>query len=171
MFEHRVAALEVGSPVSPVAIHRWTGERLETVVVAPAAAYIWARSGRITVVCRSGAEHRFTVLAPEEYEGVDLGEPWPRHQPHSRAQRVALAAAHDVADVLTFPLWLKRTAHVSGERNRTARVLMRRIYAACPELRICQDATYGVEHDKAGQFSGYSQRGILGREGYPDKRD
>jgi hypothetical protein len=171
VFEHRVAALEVGSPVSPVAVHRWTGERLETLVVTPAAAYIWARAGRITMVCRGGTEHRFTVLAPQEYEGVDLGEPWPRHQPQGRAQRVALAAAHDVADVLTFPLWLKRTAHVSGERNKTTLVLMRRIHAAYPALEICRDATYGVEHGKPGQLSGYNQRGILGHEGYPDKRD
>jgi hypothetical protein len=146
VFEHRVAAIEVGSPVSPVAIHRWTGERLETLVVNPVRTYIWARAGRITVVCRSGAEHRFTVLAPEEYEGVDLGEPWPRHQPQGRGQRIALAAAHDVADVLTFPLWLKRTAHVSGERNKATLVLIRRIHAASPELQISRDATVGVEH-------------------------
>lgn len=170
VFDHRVAAVEVGGPISPVAVHRWTGERIETLLVHPGAAYIWARAGRITVACRSGAEHRFVVLAPQEYEGLDLGEPWPRHQPQGRAQRIALAAAHDVGDVLTFPLWLKRTAHVSGERNKATHVLIRHIFAACPELQISRDSTVGAEHAKPGQLSRYGQRGILGREGYPTER-
>jgi hypothetical protein len=167
ILEHRVVAVEAGGPASPVAVNTWHEDRVETSLLHPVEAQVWARAGRLTLTCPSGREHAFTVLAPEEGRDLRLGEHWPSHQPESRARRLATAAAHDLGDLLTFPAWLGRTAHISGERNKARDALVHRIVAASPKTVVCFGQTFGYLHPKPELDRPYDHRGLVGHEGYP----
>jgi len=167
VLEHRVVAIEAGAAASPVAVHVWRGDRVETILLHPVEAQVWARAGRLTLTCPDGTEHRFTVLAPSESALLQLGARWPARRPEGRAARIAASAAHDIGDVLTFPAWLARTAHVSGERNRALQDLVRRIRAASPKTGISFGQTFGYLHPRPEQHRPYDHRGLLGHEGYP----
>ncbi len=167
VLEHRVVALEIGAAASPVAIHRWTGERVCTTLMHPAQAQVWARAGRLTLVNAAGEEYRLTVLAPEEGESARLGAHWPLDEPQGAAKRIARAAVHDVADVLTFPAWLARTAHLSGERNHQLGRLVNGIHAASPSTAVYYGQTSGPLHSKPEQYHPYDHKGLVGHEGYP----
>ena len=167
VLDHRVVAIEGGAAASPVAVHVWREDRVETVLLHPVEAQVWARAGRLTLTCPNGTEHRFTVLAPSESAELRLGARWPARRPEGRAARIAASAAHDIGDVLTFPAWLARTAHISGERNRALQDLVRRIRTASPTTGICFGQTFGYLHPKPDQHRPYDHRGLLGHEGYP----
>ena len=169
VLDHRVVAIEAGAAASPVAVHLWRGNRVETVLLHPVEAQVWARAGRLTLTCANGNEHRFTVLAPSESALLRLGARWPARRPEGRAARIASSAAHDIGDVLTFPAWLTRTAHISGERNRSLQDLVRRIRAASPTTGVCFGQTFGYLHARSDQHRPYDRRGLVGHEGYPDE--
>ena len=167
VLDHHVVAVEAGATASPVAVHVWRDGRVETILLHPVEAQVWARAGRLTLTCPNGIEHRFTVLAPAESEGLSLGARWPVGRPEGRAARIASSAAHDLGDVLTFPAWLARTAHISGDRNRTLQDLVRRIRQASPATGISFGQTFGYLHPRADQHRPYDRRGLVGHEGYP----
>jgi hypothetical protein len=169
VLDHRVVAVEAGAAASPVAVHVWREDQVETVLLHPVEAQVWARAGRLTLTSPNGTEHRFTVLAPSESALLQLGSKWPAGRPEGRAARIAASAAHDIGDVLTFPAWLARTAHISGERNRALQDLVRRIRAASPKTGICFGQTFGYLHSRPDQHRPYDHRGLLGHEGYPDE--
>jgi hypothetical protein len=164
---HHVVAIEAGASASPVAVYGWRESRIETMLLHPVEAQVWARAGRLTLTCASGIEHRFTVLAPEESRQLDVGEPWPPHEPERRAKRIVTAAAHDIGDLITFPAWLARTAHISGERNRVLKDLVRLIRAASPGTMVSYGATFGYLRHKPDLHHPYDHRGLVGHEGYP----
>jgi hypothetical protein len=167
VFEHQVVALEVGSAASPVAVHSWTGEQVGTLLLTPTQAQVWARAGRLTLATAEGVELPFTVLAPEESATTKLGAHWPLGEPDGRVRRIATAAAHDVGDLLTFPAWLSRTAHVSGERNNQLARLVNRIRAASPSTAIYYGQTFGHLHARPDQHHPYDHKGLVGHEGWP----
>ena len=167
ILEHHLVALAIGTEPCPVAIHRWTGGQVATVLLTPVQAQVWARAGRLTLVTAEGREHRFTVLAPEEAAGAALGEHWPLHEPEGRVRRIATAAVHDVGDLLTFPAWLARTAHLSGARNQQLARLVNRIRAASPGTAVHYGQTFGHEHARPGQHHPYDHKGLVGHEGWP----
>ncbi|MGH3416206.1 MAG: hypothetical protein ACRDVE_15270 [Actinocrinis sp.] len=167
VLEHRVVALEIGATACPVAIHRWTGERVCTTLMTPAQAQVWARAGRLTLVNTAGQEYRLTVLAPEECASARLGSRWPLNEPEGKAKRIATAAVHDVGDLLTFPAWLARTAHLSGERNHQLARLVNRIREVSPGTTVFYGQTSSPQHASPGQFHPYDHKGLVGREGYP----
>ena len=163
VLDHRVVALEAGAGPSPLIVHTVDGDR----AVMPLAAQVWARAGRLTVLADDGAELKLTVLCPQEAEGLRLGERWPAGEPESRARRVAAAAVHDVGDVLTFPVWLARTAKLSGQRNAALHTLMCKLRKASPGTAVFYTNTFAFEHHHPEQERPYDHRGIVGREGYP----
>jgi hypothetical protein len=167
ILEHRLVALEIGSAVSPVAIHRWTGRQVGTILLTPTQAQVWARAGRLTLATAEGHEHRLTVLAPDEAAAAALGAHWPLGEPDGRVKRIAFAAAHDVGDLLTFPAWLARTAHLSGERNQQLARLVNRIRTASPGTVVHYGQTFGHLHAQPGQQHPYDHRGLVGHEGWP----
>ena len=169
VLDHNVVAIEAGAAASPVAVHVWREDQVETVLLHPVEAQVWARAGRLTLTCPNGTEHRFTVLAPSEGAELRLGARWPARRPEGRAARIATSAAHDIGDVLTFPAWLARTAHVSGERNRALQDLVRRIRAASPSTVVSFGQTFGHLHSQPHQHRPYDHRGLMGHEGYPDE--
>ncbi|HEU5332676.1 MAG TPA: hypothetical protein VFU73_07935 [Actinocrinis sp.] len=169
VLDHRVVAVEAGAAASPVAVHVWRADRIETILLHPVEAQVWARAGRLTLTCPNGNEHRFTVLAPSEGAQLQLGARWPVRRPEGRAARIAASAAHDIGDVLTFPAWLARSAHISGDRNRALQDLIRRIRAASPATVICFGQTFGYLHPRPDQHRPYDRRGLVGHEGYPDE--
>jgi len=130
---------------------------------------VWARAGRMTVIAHDGTELKFTILCPEEAEaeGIELGERWPLREPESAARRVAAAAAHDVADVLTFPAWLARTTKLSGRRNAAMHRLVKQLRRTSPETKVFVGQTFGFEHHRPEHHRPYDHRGIVGKEGYP----
>jgi hypothetical protein len=164
---NNVVAIETGAQASPVAVHVWREDRVETILLHPAEAQVWARAGRLTLTCPNDVEYRFTVLAPSESGELTLGDRWPARRPEGRAARIASSAAHDIGDVLTFPAWLARTAHTSGERNRTLQDLVRRIRTASPTTGISFGQTFGYLHHRPDQHRPYDRRGLVGHEGYP----
>jgi hypothetical protein len=166
ILDHHVVAVETGAAASPVAVHAWREGRVETTLLHPVEAQVWARAGRLTLICPSGAEHRLTVLAPDECRKLDLGAHWPR-QSENRAKRIAAAAAHDLGDVLTFPAWLARTAHISGERNRVLKELVHRIREASPKTMVCYAQSFSHQHAVPHLHHPYDHRGLVGHEGYP----
>jgi hypothetical protein len=167
ILDHRVVAVEAGGPASPVAVHSWHEGRVETELLHPVEAQVWARAGRLTLTCPGGREHAFTILAPDEDRDLRLGEHWPPRQPESRVKRIASAAAHDLGDLLTFPAWLARTAHISGERNRVLQDLVHRIHTASPKTLVCYGQTFGYLHPKPELHRPYDHRGLVGHEGFP----
>jgi hypothetical protein len=167
ILEHRLVALEIGSAACPVAIHRWTGAQVETLLLTPTQAQVWARAGRLTLATSEGHEHRLTVLAPEEAAGAPLSAHWPLGEPDGRVKRIAAAAAHDVGDLLTFPAWLARTAHVSGARNEQLTRLVNRIRTASPGTAVYYGQTFGHLHARPEQHHPYDHRGLVGHEGWP----
>jgi len=167
VLEHRVVAVEIGGPASPVAVNTWHEDRVETNLLHPVEAQVWARAGRLTLTCPSGREHAFTVLAPEEGRDLRLGEHWPAHQPEGRVRRIVTAAARDLGDLLTFPAWLGRTAHISGERNKLRQALIHQIVAASPKTMVCFGQTFGYLRPKPELHRPYDHRGLVGHEGYP----
>ncbi|MBS2965845.1 hypothetical protein KGA66_22530 [Actinocrinis puniceicyclus] len=164
---NQVVAVEVGSCACPVGIHRWTGSEVGTILLTPAQAQVWARAGRLTLVSAEGDEYRLTVLAPQEGASIALGTHWPPREPAGKVRRVAAAAAHDVGDLLTFPAWLARTAHTSGERNQQLIRLVDRIHGSSPRTVVHYGQTFGHEHARPGQFHPYDHRGLVGHEGWP----
>ena len=164
---NQVVALEIGSCACPVGIHRWTGDRVGSILLTPTQAQVWARAGRLTLVSAEGDEYRLTVLAPEEGATARLGAPWPLREPSGRVRRIASAAAHDVGDLLTFPSWLARTAHISGERNQQLARLINRIRKASPATAVHYGQTFGHEHAGPNQFHPYDHKGLVGHEGWP----
>jgi len=110
---------------------------------------------------------RVPVLGRNEGAGLRLGEHWPRGEPESKAKRAAAAAAHDVGNVVAFPVWLNRTTRRSGERNAAMHALVRRLRQASPHTRVYYGQTVGFEHGTADQDRPYDHRGMLGKEGYP----
>lgn len=171
VLDHHVVAIETGATASPVAVHAWRDGEVHTSLMHPIEAQVWARAGRLTLTCPNGTEHRFTVLAPSESGELPLGAPWPPRRPEGKAARIATAAAHDIGDVLTFPAWLARTAHISGQRNRTLQALVRRIRAASPSTGISYGQTFGYLHSRPDQHHPYDRRGLVGHEGYPGELD
>ena len=167
VLDHQVVAVEIGTSACPVAIHRWTGEQVGTLLLTPSQAQVWARAGRLTLVGADGVEHRLTVLAAEEAAGAALGAHWPLGEPDGRAKRIAAAAAHDVGDLLPFPAWLARTAHLSGERNQQLARLVNRIRTASPETAVYYGQTFGHLHPRPDQHHPYDHRGLVGHEGWP----
>lgn len=167
VLEHRVVAVEVGSAASPVAVHRWTGKQVCTLLLTPTQAQVWARAGRLTLATAEGEELPLTVLAPAEGATVPLGAHWPLGEPAGRMRRIAAAAAHDVGDLLTFPAWLSRTAHVSGERNNQLARLVHRIRAASPSTAVYYGQTFGHLHAQPNQLHPYDHKGLVGHEGWP----
>lgn len=165
--EHRVVAVEVGSAASPVAVHRWSGEQVSTLLLTPTQAQVWARAGRLTLATAEGDELPFTILAPEEGATAVLGAHWPLGEPDGRVKRIASAAAHDVGDLLTFPAWLARTAHLSGERNHQLVRLVNRIRKASPSTVVYFGQTFGHLHARPDQHHPYDRRGLVGHEGWP----
>lgn len=164
---NQVVALEVGSCACPVGIHRWAGDGVSTILLTPTQAQVWARAGRLTLVSAEGDEYRLTVLAPEEGATVPLGAHWPPHERTGRVRRVAAAAAHDVGDLLTFPAWLARTAHISGERNRRLARLVNRIHVASPATAVYFGQTAGPLHSDPNRLHPYDHKGLVGHEGWP----
>lgn len=164
---NQVVALEIGSCACPVGIHRWTGNRVGSILLTPTHAQVWARAGRLTLISAEGDEYRLTVLAPEEGATATLGAHWPLHEPSGRVRRIAAAAAHDVGDLLTFPAWLARTAHISGERNHELARLVNRIRMASPATVVHFGQTFGNEHARPNQSHPYDHKGLVGHEGYP----
>lgn len=160
---HRVVALSVVAGDEPL---RLCTEDAEYPLI-PLQAQVWARAGRLTVVTRDGSEHRLTLLGPDEAEGLRLGDHWPVGEPHSVPKRAAVAAAHDVGNVLTFPAWLGRTTRRSGERNAAMHALVKRLRQASPDTRVYYGQTVGFAHATDEQQRPYDHRGIVGREGYP----
>jgi len=167
ILEHRVVALEIGTSPCPVAIHRWTGTQVGTILLTPTQAQVWARAGRLTLATAEGDEHRLTVLAPDEAAGAVLGAHWPLGEPDGRVKRIATAAAHDVGDLLTFPAWLARTAHLSGERNHQLARLVHRIRTASPGTAVYYGQTFGHLHARPEQHHPYDHKGLVGHEGWP----
>lgn len=167
ILEHQVVAVEIGSAASPVAVHRWTGEQVSTLLMTPTQAQVWARAGRLTFATADGRELQLTILAPEEGATAVLGAHWPLGEPDSRVRRIASAAAHDVGDVLTFPVWLARTAHLSGERNNQLGRLVNRIRTASPSTVVYYGQTFGHLHARPDQQHPYEHKGLVGREGWP----
>jgi hypothetical protein len=169
VLDHQVVAVEVGSTAGPVAIHRWTGDRVGTQLLTPTQAQVWARAGRLTLVTSAGEELALTMLSPEEGATAALGAHWPLGEPESRVLRVATAAAHDVGDLLTFPTWLARTAHRSGERNRQLARVVHEIRTASPSTVVYYGQTFGHMHARPDQHHPYDHKGLVGHEGYPDE--
>jgi hypothetical protein len=167
VLDHRVVAVQVGATACPVAVHRWTGDAVGTWLFTPTQAQVWARAGRLTLVTAEGREYRLTVLAPEECAEAVLGEHWPLHEPERRMRRIASAAVHDVGELLAFPAWLARTAHLSGERNRELARLVLRIRTASPGTAVYYGQTFGHLHPRPGQHHPYDHRGLVGHEGWP----
>ncbi len=167
VLEHQVVAVEVGSAASPVAVHEWNGKEVSTLLLTPTQAQVWARAGRLTLATAEGEELALTVLAPEEGATAALGAHWPLGEPDSRVRRLASAAAHDVGDLLTFPAWLTRTAHLSGERNNQLGRLVQRIRAASPSTVVYYGQTFGHLHAKPDQHHPYDHKGLVGHEGWP----
>lgn len=169
VLDHQVVAVEVGSAAGPVAIHRWTGGQVCTQLLTPTQAQVWARAGRLTLATSAGDELALTMLAPEEAPTATLGAHWPLGEPESRTMRIASAAAHDVGDLLTFPAWLARTAHRSGERNRELARMVHQIREASPSTVVYYGQTFGHMHARPDQHHPYDHKGLVGREGYPDE--
>ena len=167
VLEHQVVAVEVGSAASPVAVHRWTGEQVSTLLLTPTQAQVWARAGRLTLATAEGQELPLTILAPQEGATAALGAHWPLGEPDSKVRRFASAAVHDVGDVLTFPAWLARTAHLSGERNHELARLVNRIRTASPSTVVYYGQTFGHLHARPEQHHPYDHRGLVGHEGWP----
>ena len=160
---HRIVALEAGGGSGPLIVHSVDGRR----ALMPLEAQVWARAGRLTVIVNDGSELKLTVLGPQEAEGLRLGQRWPAGEPESRARRMATAAVHDVGDVLTFPVWLARTAKLSGQRNAALHTLMCKLRKASPGTAVFYTNTFAFEHHHPEQERPYDHRGIVGREGYP----
>jgi hypothetical protein len=167
VLDHRTVAVEAGTSVAPVTIHHWTGERVQTAFLTPAQAQIWARAGRLTLVGAAGEEYRLTLLAPREAAGALLGAHWPLGEPENPLIRIAVAAAHDMGDLLTFPAWLARTAAISGERNSELGLIVRRIRLASPDTAVYYGQTFGPLHARPDQHPPYDLRGLVGHEGWP----
>lgn len=163
VLDHRVIALEIGEGGRPLIVHMADGDR----DLMPLEAHVWARAGRMTVVSEDHTEMRFTVLCPDEYAGLDLGDRWPAGESESWTKRMAAAAVRDVGDVLTFPAWLARTTRLSGQRNATLHGLVRRLRKASPKTAVFYGQTFGPEHHRPEHHHPYDHRGIVGREGYP----
>lgn len=165
---NQVVALEVGSCPCPVGIHRWAGDGVSTILLTPTQAQVWARAGRLTLVSAEGDEYRLTVLAPEEGATATLGAHWPLREASGRVRRIASAAAHDVGELLTFPAWLARTAHISGERNQQLARLVNRIRVGSPVTVVHYGQTFGHEHPAGPkQLHPYDHKGLVGHEGWP----
>jgi hypothetical protein len=164
---NQVVALEVGSCACPVGIHRWAGDRVRTILLTPTQAQVWARAGRLTLISAEGDEYRLTVLAAEEGASAALGAHWPLHEPAGRVRRIASAAAHDVGDLLTFPAWLARTAHISGGRNQQLARLINRLRKASPATAVHYGQTFGHLRSAPDQFHPYDHKGLVGHEGWP----
>ena len=167
VLEHQVVAVEVGSAASPVALHSWNGEQVSTLLLTPTQAQVWARAGRLTLATAEGDELPLTVLAPEEGATAELGAHWPLGEPDGRVRRIAAAAAHDVGDLLTFPAWLARTAHLSGERNTQLARLVHDIRTASPSTAVYYGQTFGQLHARPDQHHPYDHKGLVGHEGWP----
>jgi hypothetical protein len=163
VLEHHVVALSVVPGEEPLRLCTGDGEY----PLIPLQAQVWARAGRLTVVTRDGSEHRLTVLGPNEGAELVLGERWPRGEPESKAKRAAVAAAHDVGNVVAFPAWLGRTTRRSGERNAAMHALVKRLRQASPDTRVYYGQTVGFEHPDEDLERPYDHRGIVGKEGYP----
>jgi hypothetical protein len=165
--DHSVVALEVGPTESRVVLHRWTDDCVQGFPLALLAAHVWARAGRLTLMPAQGGELELTLLAAEEHNGAVLGEHWPLGEPDSRAKRIAAAAARDVGEVLTFPMWLTHTVRTSAGRNKAVADTVRQIYAVCPDAVIHHGQTARPIHHQPGQHHPYDRRGLVGHEGYP----
>lgn len=164
---NQVVAVEVGTCACPVGIHRWAGDGVCSILLTPAQAQVWARAGRLTLVSAEGDEYRLTVLAPQEGAAAPLGAHWPLREPAGRIRRVAMAAAHDVGEVLAFPAWLARTAHISGERNLQLARLVNRIRATSPATAVYYGQTVGHVHAEPARPHPYDHKGLVGHEGWP----
>jgi hypothetical protein len=170
VLDHRLVAVGLTASTAsttPVTIYGWADGGPETTTLLPLHAQVWARAGRVTLVGPDGLTHRLTLLAEDEYGNRLVGEHWPLGESDSRTKRVASAALHDLGDVLTFPAWLARTAHTSGERNAVTGEFLRKLTAASPDTVIQRNQTFGTPQATPGQLRPYDHRGLVGHEGYP----
>lgn len=167
VLEHELVAVGINSSATPVTIHGWADGKAEETALSPVNAHIWARAGRVTLVDSEGRMHRLTLLSKEEYAGHRVGEHWPTGEPANRTKRVASAALHDLGDVLTFPVWLARTAHTSGARNAAMSEFVRKLAAASPATNVHRNQTFGTPTTQPDHLHPYDHRGLMGHEGYP----
>lgn len=167
VLDHELVAVALADPAAPVTIFRWAGDGPRALKLIPLDAQVWARAGRVTLIGSDGAAHRLTLLAPDEYTDHRIGEHWPLGEPEGRAKRVAAATLRDLGDVLTFPVWLAHTAHLSGERNTAAKRFLRDLAAASPGTVVQHNQTSGTPQSRPGQLRPYEHRGLIGKEGYP----
>lgn len=161
--DHEIVALSTPGGSTPLVLHTEEAD----IGLNPRAVQVWARAGRMTVVAEDGEEMKFVMLSPDEHEELELGERWPAHEPESAGLRFAAAAARDIADIVTFPVWLARTTKSSGERNAAMHSLVRRLRKCSPETDVFVCQTYPFEHHHPDRHHPYDHRGIVGHEGYP----
>ena len=167
VLDHELVSVALADPAAPVTIFRWADDGPRAVALIPLDAQVWARAGRVTLIGSDGAAHRLTLLAADEYTDHRIGEHWPLGEPEGRAKRVAAATLRDLGDVLTFPVWLAHSAHLSGERNTVTKKFLRELAAASPGTVIQHDQTSSHPQGRPGQLRPYDHRGLVGKEGYP----
>ncbi|HEV2638434.1 MAG TPA: hypothetical protein VGX23_25030 [Actinocrinis sp.] len=167
VLEHEVVGIEIGAAPRPIIVHRWVDGRPRAFPMRPLHAVVWARAGRVTLIGDDDVTHRLTLLAPDEHGAHRIGEHWPLNEPENRAKRVAAATLRDVGEVLIFPVWLARTAHLSAERNAMTKRFLRDLAAASPDTVIQHNQTFGTPAPTPGQVPPFEHRGLLGHEGYP----
>ena len=167
VLDHRLVALGVSSSTTPVTIYGWADGQPEAVPMMPLDVQVWARAGRITLIGSDGRSHRLTLLAAVEYMSHRIGERWPLGESGAWTKQVALATLHDVGHALTFPVWMARTAHISGARNAATNEFIRKLAAASPGTVVQRNQTFGTPQTKPGHLRPYDHRGLVGHEGYP----
>lgn len=161
--DHEIVALSTPGGAVPLVLHTAEGD----FDLVPRAVQVWARAGRMTVITQDDREMKFVMLAPEEHEELELGERWPAGEPEAVGLRFAAAAARDLADIITFPVWLTRTTKSSGERNAAMHKLVRSLRKCSPQTDVFMCQTYPFEHHHPERHHPYDHRGIVGHEGYP----
>lgn len=167
VLEHELVAVTVTASRTPVTVHRWADGRVRPDPMLPLHAVVWARAGRVTLAGADDLVHRLTLLAEDEYGEHRIGEHWPLGEPAGRARRVAAATLRDLGDVLTFPVWLARTSHISARRNLITKRFLRELVAVSPDTVVQHNQTFGTPPDRPGQVRPYDHRGLVGHEGYP----
>jgi hypothetical protein len=145
---------------------RWQDGAIDSKRLPADRLYVWARAGRITFAGKDGEMVNMTLLGEREYEGLQLGAPWPRAHTRSKASNLAHGAVEDVKNVVTFPASFPRMMRTSGERNAMLSALVGWCEREIPDIHVLRGWPHGAEGPDEHQVPALPHKGLMGQHGW-----
>lgn len=149
-----------------ICVIKWRHDAITSERVPSGRLHVWARAGRISFVAKTGEAVNVTLLGEHEYEGLQLGTPWPATHRDSKVANVATGAAHDLKNTITFASAFPRMMRTSAERNAVADSVVGWCQREMPDIHVLRGWPRSADGPVGDQIPALSHKGLLGGHGW-----